>query len=129
MRRFQAILCVAGLVGFVLGAPPALAKDRSAPVEACTHNSWGFLTFNDHRFGTVNMCSYAVTVWFMRPTGDLLHADVLPGGTFDSGLTSAQFNDDTWVFATCRAGLAPSPAVDKEHWDQILNTQYTCVRP
>jgi hypothetical protein len=111
----------------VLGAAPT---EAAKPVEACTHKSWGFLTFNNRQFGTVNTCRYAVTVWFMQPGRPAIHADVLPGGYFDTGLRASEFDDGTWSAAICRAGLSPSPSpsAGQEHWDQILNGDYRCVR-
>ncbi|MBS0472697.1 MAG: hypothetical protein JSR60_16610 [Proteobacteria bacterium] len=118
-------LRLAALVLLVFVATPVQAAN---PVEACTHKSWGFLTFNNHQFGTVNTCPYAVTVWFMRPGRPSVHADVLPGGYFDTGLRSGEFDDAAWSAAICRAGHSPMPAADQEHWDQILNGDYRCVK-
>jgi hypothetical protein len=122
MRSLSRLAALALL--FALSSAAHAAK----PVEACTHKSWGFLTFNNHQFGTVNTCSYPVTVWFMRENGSTVHADVRPGGFFDTGLRKEEFDDTVWSAAICRAGSTPSPTVERSHWDQILNGAYTCVK-
>jgi hypothetical protein len=115
------------LTGVALGAVPGFAADKSAPALACTHKSWGFLTFNGHRFGTVNTCPYAVTVWFLRHDHAPVERAVPPGAYFDTGLDVGDFSDAVWSAAICRAGRAPDLPVDEEHWNEVLNDQYRCV--
>jgi len=122
MRVFALIFC-AGLSLAPLGAQAA----GSAPVESCTHKSWGILVFNQHRFGTVNTCKYAVNVWLMLRDGSVRHALVPPGDVFDSGIDSEQLPAD-WSAAICRAPLQPEPEVTTDNWDAILNGHYRCVK-
>jgi hypothetical protein len=127
MRLCAAIpaLALAFLGGAANAAPPS-----TAPLsENCDHKGWGFLIFSDHHFGTTNVCRKTISVWFMDKSGRLVHSDVAAGEVFDTGLTSAQFEEDTgWMAASCPQHYVPDPAPSLDSWDQILNSKYRCVR-
>lgn len=110
---------------FLLTASHAMA---AKPVEACTHKSWGFLTFVSYHFGTLNTCGYAVHVWFQLPNGTGKDAEVAPSAWFDSGLSEADMPDRGWFAAICRVPLVPSPEVTASNRDAILHGLYTCVK-
>jgi hypothetical protein len=105
----------------------AFAQSTVQHVEACSHNSWGFLTFSKWHFGTTNMCDQPITIWFMTESGKVVHADVPPRGVFDSGLTRGQFDETDWAAAVCPRGFQPRPSVSKANWNVILNSKYVCV--
>jgi hypothetical protein len=119
-------MCLAVAV-LVCATAPVVAGSRSEPVENCTHQGWGFLAFQNYRFGTVNACPYAVHVWFMLPNGNVTDAVVAPGAYFDSGATEDQMSDRDWSAATCREPLLPVPAVTSANADVILRGRYSCA--
>ena len=118
----RAVIAASALL---FAAAPALAAE---PVESCTHKSWGFLAFNDYRFGTVNTCTYAVHVWFMLRDGSVVDGIVEPEEMFDTGVPADRMPDRVWSAAICRARFVPSPAVTPDNWDTILSGRYNCVR-
>lgn len=127
----------AGLAAIVAAASwlPALSPDGGVAVaqstvqhvEACSHNSWGFLIFSKWHFGAANLCDRPITIWFMTASGKVIHADVSPRGVFDTGLTQAQFDGAEWAAAVCPRGYQPRPTVSKANWDIILHSRYVCV--
>lgn len=126
MRRW--ILAAMAFAGLLAGAAPAPAADQSEPAFACTHKTWGFLTFNDGRFGTLNSCDYPVTIWFLRRGQGVLEATIDPGQYFPTDLTVDNFRDADWSAAICRAGRVPDVPVTEDQWDAILYDRYRCVR-
>ena len=117
------------LLAFALMPTPGVAVARDVHhTEACNHNGWGYLFFSGQHFGTTNGCTKTITVWFMTRSTPMLVADVAPGAVFDTGLSRGEFDDQNWVYASCPAGYAPSPALSQESWDQIVASRYVCVR-
>jgi len=110
-------------------AGPVLAQKVVAHSEACDHNGWGFLTFSSHHYGTTNTCRKTIAIWFMTKSGQVMHADVMPGAVFDTGLVASdEFTGDVWVAASCPFGYEPSPLPSSDDWDTILHSQYRCLK-
>jgi hypothetical protein len=122
-----AVACLS-MLAFVFFASRAVAQDTVPHAEACTHNAWGYLLFSKLHFGTTNMCSKPISIWFVLKSGKILHRDVAPRGVFDTGLVRGQFNDHVWVAATCPLGYRPRPVVSLANWDTILKSRYVCAR-
>jgi len=75
----------------------------------------------------VNICSYAVDVWFMSKAGVVRHATAAPLAAFRTGLKLPAFNrKNGWIASTCPAGYKASLSVSKKNWEAILKSQYDC---
>ena len=127
-KAIAACLCA------LLLTPATAAAQKSAQhAEECTEAGWGYLKSLRFEFGTVNSCSYAVTVWFKLKDQEAMQADVEPGQHFVTGLNIETFEPERqangWLAATCPVGMVPSIAVSDDNWDAILESNYECRRP
>ena len=73
-------------------AAVAQQPQQSLPhVESCTQPTWGYLRATDDAYGTVNMCSHAIEVWFVAKDGRASHGIAAPRKAFSTGLKSPAF--------------------------------------
>src|SRR5579863_4056912 len=108
----------------------ASAQQTAPDAENCTRPTWGYLRSIDDEYGTVNICSYAVDVWFMAKSGQSKRDTIAGGGTFRTGLKYPAFDRKKgWIATTCRAGYSPSVDVSSANWEAVLNSQYNCKKP
>jgi hypothetical protein len=128
------LLCVTMFVALGLQASSAFSAEFPNE-ERCTEPQWGYLAQLDEEWGTVNICSYPVEMWFIaRSTGTFLHTIVPAGAKFRTGLKLPEFDvKHGWASATCRAGMMPNPmfssdmSADTE--DAFVHDRYTCRKP
>ncbi len=105
----------------------ARAQEQRPHAEACTHSNWGFLVATGYNFGTINQCTYSVTIWMMTSSGQQVSADVAPGGAFNSGFAQSQFDPGRWVGAVCQTGYRPSLAVTVSNAAALARSEYNCI--
>jgi len=129
MRLGRHLLAVAAaaVLGTTAQAAQTAGEHSAQHLEACSHNSWGYLTFSKYHFGTTNMCSEPITIWFMLKSGRVVTQDVAPRGVFDTGLAKGDFDEGVWAAAVCPQGTQPRPTVSVANWDVILRSQYECA--
>ena len=115
------------------GAAPKADVISTADVvpnaEACTHSTWGYLRSIDYEYGSVNICSFGVDVWFMPKNGTLRHATAAAGDAFRTGLKSAAFDHRKgWIATTCPVGYGATVPVSNATWDSVANSRYECKK-
>ena len=108
--------------------PCGASAQQSVPnAESCTRPTWGYLRSIDDEYGTFNICSYPIDVWFMAKSGQSKRSTVAAHGTFRTGFKFPAFDRKKgWIATTCPGGYDPSVGVSNENWDAVLKSQYSC---